>query len=138
MTASQLQNIARQLSNSSWCRHWLNWSDTVMAIQCRDESGHPMKINRADANRFGFEEQNHYVYTIPRTNDDGTPYQSKLFAGEPEPQGAQLSIAQPAPGDLSKCRICYHDIVAVWQPETGAIEWRHLTWEKSDHLGVPQ
>lgn len=81
MTADELQSIARRLSNSSWCRYWLNWSDrtspVTMAIQCHDASGVPQRV--PDAISHGLEEREDFVYTATRTNDDGTIYESKLF-----------------------------------------------------------
>ena len=84
MTATELQNIARRLSNSTWCRHWLNLFDqpthVKLGIQCRDENGNPKPI--ADAERHGLTlcgSVSPFLYTADRTNEDGTPYESKLF-----------------------------------------------------------
>lgn len=81
MTANQLQRIACRLSNSSWCRHWLNLhnsrTDVIMAVQCLDERGRPAQIR--DLERLGFKPQDAFIYTIQRTNDDGTPFVSNIF-----------------------------------------------------------
>ncbi len=81
MTATELQNIVRVLANSSYCRYWLVYDkapdgQAIMAIQCRDEYGKRLEIK--DAKGRGFGELDPYFYTIPRTNEDGTPYFSKL------------------------------------------------------------
>lgn len=81
MTADKMQSIARVLSNSSWCRYWLSYTlsnegQTVMAIQCRDETGKPLPIN--DAKRHGLEEGMFFIYTALRTHEDGTPYFIRL------------------------------------------------------------
>lgn len=44
MTANELQNLVRSLSNSCWVRYWLHYSypsrsPWLMAIECRNESG---------------------------------------------------------------------------------------------------
>lgn len=80
MTATEIQNIARRLSNSSWCRYWLNYTDSehpILAIQCRNGYGVPQPIR--DAEKHGLKQQLDFLYTAPRTNEDGTPYVSKLF-----------------------------------------------------------
>ncbi len=81
MTATELQRIARVLSNQTYCRHWLNFfnshDDVKLAIQCRDFQGRPERI--PDMDKLGFEESSDFLYTINRTNDDGTPFVSQLF-----------------------------------------------------------
>lgn len=80
MTATQLQDMARKLANSSWCRYWLNWSGShnpIMAIQCIGGDGKPERIS--DAASYGLTEHDDCIYTAPRTNEDGTPYESQLF-----------------------------------------------------------
>jgi hypothetical protein len=88
MTATELQSLARILSNQTWCRHWLNWQDrqkdVVMAIQCRDCTGKPERV--VDLERLGFElwanaddQACQYLYVAPRTNDDGSPFESTIF-----------------------------------------------------------
>ncbi len=80
MTADQMQSIARRLANGTWTRYWLNWSDSehpVMAIQCIDHEGKPQIIH--DADNHGLTEQEDYIYTAPRTNEDGTRYVRKLI-----------------------------------------------------------
>jgi hypothetical protein len=80
MTASELQRIVLRLANQSWCRYWLNYGDrreTVeMAIQSTDTDG---GIRIPELEQRGFEYKGNGLYLIPRTNDDGTPYVSKLF-----------------------------------------------------------
>ena len=80
MTADKLQDLARVLSNCSWCRYWLNLHDShyvIMAIQCRNESGQPLPIH--DAERHGLKVGPDFLYTVRRTNKDGSEYQSSLF-----------------------------------------------------------
>jgi hypothetical protein len=81
MTATEIQNIARRLSNQTWCRYWLNLQNThkpvVMAIQCRDENGHPEPVGELES--LGFNAATGFLYTIKRTNEDGTEFESKLF-----------------------------------------------------------
>lgn len=54
-----------------------------MAIQCRDNEGTPEQVK--ELLNIGFElwattdDQCQWIYVTPRTNDDGTPYESKLF-----------------------------------------------------------
>jgi len=76
MTATEVQDHARVLSNSSWCRYWLLWGidseGCNVAIQCRDETGKPLRI--ADATTRGYNEHPDYLYMAPRTNEDGTYY----------------------------------------------------------------
>jgi hypothetical protein len=86
MTAAEIRRIAGQLSNSTWCRYWLNVEDArggesvIYAIQCRDYFGQPEPIYGIE--KLGFQRIYHgfgpYFYTIQRTNDDGTPYKSQL------------------------------------------------------------
>lgn len=81
MTATGLQNIARRVSNQSWCRYWLNYGDkhkpVTMAIQCRDANGKPEAV--PDLLKLGFTEHFGRFYTITRTNEDGSEFESKLF-----------------------------------------------------------
>lgn len=88
MSATELQNIARRLSNSCWCRHWLDWQERrpnpMMGIQCLDATPYrcgefrwnPIRVR--DLVVHGFTEMIDPVYgvfyTIARTNEDGTPY----------------------------------------------------------------
>lgn len=75
MTLQKLQNIVCKLANDSWCRYWVNWTNSehgpVMAIQCRDDEGESKPIT--DAKAHGFEENEDFVYTILRTYDAGLP-----------------------------------------------------------------
>lgn len=97
MTASELQRIALRLSNSGWCRHWLNLNNSHdgvrMAIQVLEITSveeddillsmfQPVEVG--DLGALGFElldddKNDSHIYTILRTNDDGTPYVSQLF-----------------------------------------------------------
>ena len=99
MTATQLQSIALRLGNAGWCRHWLNLNNShdnvLMAIQVLEarsiERGEDdALITRftptvvPDLEKLGFElldddQYQSHIYTIRRTNDDGTPYTSQLF-----------------------------------------------------------
>ncbi len=79
MTATKLQDAVRVLANGSWTRYWLSYNqtsfgETIMAVQCRDENGKPKPIS--DAPRHGFAMHNNYIYTVPRTNEDGSPYKN--------------------------------------------------------------
>lgn len=80
MTATELQRIASRLANQSWCRYWLNYGDRrdniLMAIQCI-ESGKSVKVY--DLPKKGFTCLPGNVYTIPRTNEDGSPFVAELF-----------------------------------------------------------
>jgi hypothetical protein len=80
MTANELQRIVTRLANQSWCRYWLNYGDrhkdVEMAIQCLDGD---QAIKIRDLEMMGFKRCSMGVYTIPRTNDDGTPFVSSLF-----------------------------------------------------------
>lgn len=81
MTANELQSLARILSNQTWCRHWLNLHNSktpvTMAIQCRDCTGQPETV--MDLENRGFKMEAGYMYTIKRTNEDGTDFVSELF-----------------------------------------------------------
>ena len=80
MTADEMQSIVRRLANSSWCRYWINWSDSnhpLMAVQCRNAQGVPEPIR--DAAEHGLTERDDFVYTAQRTKLDGSFYESKLF-----------------------------------------------------------
>lgn len=75
MTIQTFQNIVVRLANGRHTRYWLNWSGrpyTVMAVQCIDSDGKPQKIQ--DAETHGLLDTLDYVYTVRRTNDDGTAY----------------------------------------------------------------
>ena len=81
MTANELQRFARHLSNQVWTRHWLNYGDrhqnVRMAIQCIDAAGAPVQIRELPGK--GFTEEPRHMYTVARTNDDGSPFISQLF-----------------------------------------------------------
>lgn len=55
----------------------------IMAIQCVDilDSGRftPAMVNGIEELGFTLADDERLLYTIPRTNEDGTPYVSKLF-----------------------------------------------------------
>jgi hypothetical protein len=75
MTINAFQNIVVRLANGRHTRYWLNWSGrpyTVMAVQCIDGTGKPEAIK--DAESHGLQESFDLVYTVRRTNEDGTPY----------------------------------------------------------------
>lgn len=77
MTVDKLQSLIRRLANGGWVRYWLYWNAidcTIMAIQCRNESGIPEPIEGMEA--IGFSKESNFIYTISRTNEDGTPYKS--------------------------------------------------------------
>ena len=91
MTASRLQSIAMLLGRSGWVRHWLHWNypqqtPWLMAIDVRDHEGKPVEMN-GEMEKSGFTRTLEgqmddsgacVIYTIPRTNEDGTPYTSHL------------------------------------------------------------
>ena len=87
MTANELQRLSCILSNQTWCRHWLNWldrpKDVKMAIQCRDNEGTPERVKDLESKGFELfmttDLECQWIYVIPRTNEDGTPFESKLF-----------------------------------------------------------
>jgi len=77
MTIDTLQRIACKLSNSGWCRYWVNWNGSgKMAIQVVDHENKPQRISDADGN--GLTENPDYVYTAQRTDEFGEPYKSWL------------------------------------------------------------
>lgn len=86
MTADELQRIALGLSNSGWCRYWLNFNHPqnprTMAIQVVDlqseENIGPVKVHGLEVRGFTLLQDSHFVYTIDRTNEDGTPFVSEL------------------------------------------------------------
>jgi hypothetical protein len=95
MHANELQNIARRMSNQCWCRHWLYFNHpqnpVKMAVQCIECSEDPDKglilygpFPVPDLERCGFKIEtelatpDQFIYTIDRTNEDGTPYISQL------------------------------------------------------------
>jgi len=83
MTPAELQRLVVRLSNSCWVRHWLCQGHTgqpaEMWIQvldrCEDGAFHskPLPLNQLEYLGFAWVEKQMF-YTIPRTNDDGTPY----------------------------------------------------------------
>lgn len=90
MTITQLQNnIVLRLANSGWCRYWCVWGNdpvrlAVQFIQQQDNGRfEPVRIK--DLEQRGFElhaglspAKPLWIYTIPRVNDDGTPYLSHI------------------------------------------------------------
>jgi predicted Zn-ribbon and HTH transcriptional regulator len=101
MTADQLQSIAMLLSRSGWVRHWLHFnypqeSPWLMAIDVRDHNNRPLELN-GEMEKSGFTKTLEgvmdqtgecVIYTIARTNSDGTPYATNRY---------------PAPGQCPKC-----------------------------------
>lgn len=85
MTACELQTIASRLSNCSWCRHWLNFYDSAdnvwMAIQCRDNRGKPEPVHDLESRGFSYDPDS-LMYFIQRTNEDGSPFKSRLGTGQ--------------------------------------------------------
>ena len=81
MTATEIQNIARRLANSCWVRYWLHYnypqeSPWLMAISIMGakEIG---DIN-IELTRLSFEYMagdGFPLWVIPRTNEDGAPFQ---------------------------------------------------------------
>jgi hypothetical protein len=83
MTSDRLQSIARRLGNSFWCRHWLHFNyplqePWLMAVSCLDGDGNPLNVALEG---LGFVKVHHgdlIVYTVPRTDERGEPFRSKL------------------------------------------------------------
>lgn len=87
MTADRLQSLALLLSRAGWVRHWLHWNYPTrepwfMAIDPRDDKGKPMDL-KGEMEKSGFARTLHgtmddtgecVIWTIRRTNADGTPY----------------------------------------------------------------
>lgn len=98
MTANRLQlNIVLSLSNQLWVRYWSHWNypnnPTKMAIQClesREDSKtgthvwKPVRVKDLEREQYDcelFSDGNpdcQWIYVFDRTNEDGTPYVSKL------------------------------------------------------------
>lgn len=84
MTLDCLQSIVLRLANNGWCRYWVNWSGAehpIMAVQVINSKAEPQEI--IDAESHGLIEHrapgmDDWIYTVPRTNADGTPYRSLL------------------------------------------------------------
>ena len=91
MTATEFQNnIVLPLANSAFCRYWLCWredssSKIYLAIQVAklEANGKYFIIKCPDFEERGFKEiganKKAPIYIIERTNEDGTPYETKLF-----------------------------------------------------------
>lgn len=90
MTAAELQRVAARLSNSCWTRYWLFWAvppgRPVMALQAIDRAGGEWvaaDLDGSDLERLGFAREwcdgIGWVWVIPRTNEDGTPYVAGLI-----------------------------------------------------------
>lgn len=85
MRIDELTSIARRLGNQAWVRWWTNFGDrhdnVVMAIQVLDSvpGGGISPIEVRDLHQLGFEMHGDFIYIIPRTNEDGTPFVSRLF-----------------------------------------------------------
>lgn len=89
MTADRLQLLVTLLSRGAWVRHWLHWnypseSPWLMAIDIRDSGNRPIDMN-GEMEKSGFTRLANWepittgectIWTIPRTNRDGTPYVS--------------------------------------------------------------
>ena len=91
MTIDSFRSIVRNLSNSTWCRHWINWNHPVnpreMAISCVEfrDKGHGLfwrAVLVPDLLKEGFREERRedglVYYIIGRTNDNGTPFESDI------------------------------------------------------------
>lgn len=93
MTAEELQSIALRLANHGWTRYWIDfrrlsdprsWLMAVQVYRFRPDpfTGIPVlaPIRLSELEDVGFHLIDHasfpYLYTIERTNDDGTPYGS--------------------------------------------------------------
>ena len=87
MTADELQRIALGLGNQGWVRYWLNFNDSrenvkmgIQVMAFKSESAiTPVEVG--DMARLGFELReggtwrDNFIYLIPRTNEDGTPFE---------------------------------------------------------------
>lgn len=89
MTATRLQTIVRMLSNSHWCRYWLNWNVCdwrTMAISCMEarDGRHgiewvPVLVPELLKRGFRQEQRDGMTYyLIERTNEDGSPFAGDL------------------------------------------------------------
>ena len=82
MTLEELQNkYVRLLANKTWVRYWchINYphSPVIMGIQARDDNGHPQEL--PDLKQYKPKQKyKKLMYEIPRTNEDGTPFESNL------------------------------------------------------------
>jgi hypothetical protein len=93
MHIDEIQRIVIRLANQSWVRWWANFgdrqTDVLMAVQCLDFRYHHAvspgryPIECDDLLKLGFtiwpSERQACIYTIPRTNEDGSPFVSQLF-----------------------------------------------------------
>lgn len=89
MTLEKLQDLARLLGNSTWCRWWAWWSYpsrepweiALSCIEIIDEGRGPRAraVPLPDLLAQGFREERRgraLYYVIARTNEDGTPFRS--------------------------------------------------------------
>lgn len=89
MTATELQRLVVRLSNSCWVRHWICLcafgKQAEMWIQVMDYGVkiHDRIVKRrvpdGEMEKLGFTfDETTFIYKIPRTNEDGTPYIATL------------------------------------------------------------
>jgi hypothetical protein len=108
MTATELQDkVVRMLANWGWCRYWLHWNYprqepwlmAVQVLELRPDRNPPpyWPAPVPQLETMGFTPYTTYrpgtpaaetprprdveptwIYTIERTNDDGTPFRSNL------------------------------------------------------------
>lgn len=84
MTASELIEFCRRLSNMVWCRYWLLWGypqmPARMAISLKDHDGRDIvegNLTKELTDR-GFVEsrgRGSVYWVIERTNPDGSPFE---------------------------------------------------------------
>lgn len=92
MTADELQAIVIRLSNSCWVRYWLHWNYpqnpvqmALHAVEFKGDGTYNMQCvpmikelkKYVIMNKFPLRSPD-ILYIIPRTNEDGTIYESKL------------------------------------------------------------
>lgn len=80
MTLQELQHkYVRLLANKIWIRYWIHYNypiqdPWIMAIQARDDNGKPQEL--PDLKEYKPKQKyKKFMYEIPRTNEDGTPFQ---------------------------------------------------------------
>lgn len=95
MIAGELQRIALRLSNSCWCRHWLNFNSpenprkmAIQVLDCVPNENPEAEIEFTpkpvpELEKLGFKLDNDnaeslWIYVIDRTNKDGTPYNGRI------------------------------------------------------------
>jgi hypothetical protein len=79
MTATRIQNVARVLANSCYCRYWMHWNyparePNLMALCCINRDGTPADLLESDLVREGFRKETQDgldYWIIERVDDEG-------------------------------------------------------------------